>query len=475
MSYGQPTIVHSKTIATSDSDCTLFEGQAFPNRATDSVSNSNHHSQVMEDGGIPRNSDPSGNIRAHDSVQAPSTDVEMDHPARRTGTKQALKEGIPTIASPPDLLLADQLENDLFEEVDLEAQHFSPSAATERPMQDQSRPSHLSPFSLLPHSSSELSPLPHSVRSSYPAPSTIDPNSELRGGGNRSDLQQAMSSSPTRPRSLPVAANTLPSLNYSSPQIQPSPPISPQDHRHSSEQESYNDDDNSLCDIRSHHRHPSHLDPSPHRHVISLGQYDANDNNNLIGRHLHPSSSTLVITTAGTRGSQTTSSLHSGATLKSQKSSKFLGGFIQKEQDRRPVSPSSHELSLHLPDPPDGGWKAWAVVLGSVMIQTFAFAPTEFIFGVFEQEYSLMFPGANPSSIALIGTIGTSSTYIVGFLAGICSDRWGYRVTACAGAIIMTLSLVLASFSTQVNNRQPSPSHAWFIHGLMNILMVSPL
>ncbi|KAG0057405.1 hypothetical protein BGZ83_010864 [Gryganskiella cystojenkinii] len=94
------------------------------------------------------------------------------------------------------------------------------------------------------------------------------------------------------------------------------------------------------------------------------------------------------------------------------------------------------------------------------MIQTFAFAPTEFIFGVFEQEYSLMFPGASPSSIALIGTIGTSTTYLVGFLSGSCSDRWGYRVTAGVGTLLMTLALILASFSTAL-------WHYYFSQGIL--------
>ncbi|KAG0034967.1 hypothetical protein BGZ81_001916 [Podila clonocystis] len=98
----------------------------------------------------------------------------------------------------------------------------------------------------------------------------------------------------------------------------------------------------------------------------------------------------------------------------------------------------------------DRGWRAWSVVVGSVLIQTFAFAPTEFIFGVFEQEYLLKFPGASPPSIALIGTIGTSTTYLVGFMSGMLSDRWGYRITSFAGTALMTLALILASFSKQL-------------------------
>jgi hypothetical protein len=101
----------------------------------------------------------------------------------------------------------------------------------------------------------------------------------------------------------------------------------------------------------------------------------------------------------------------------------------------------------------EGGVKGWLAVLGSLLMHSFVFVPTEFIFGIFALEYSLRFPSSSPSTIALIGTIGTSTTYLVGFVAGACSDRWGYRITACVGTVIMALSLVIASFSTQVRNR----------------------
>ncbi|KAF9571852.1 hypothetical protein EC968_010580 [Mortierella alpina] len=52
--------------------------------------------------------------------------------------------------------------------------------------------------------------------------------------------------------------------------------------------------------------------------------------------------------------------------------------------------------------------------------------------------------------VSLIGTIGTSATYLVGFFTGTCADRWGYRATACSGTLFMTTALVMASFSTQL-------------------------
>lgn len=122
----------------------------------------------------------------------------------------------------------------------------------------------------------------------------------------------------------------------------------------------------------------------------------------------------------------------------------------QEQQKEQEVEEEGCLTQSHSHKLMDKGWKAWLVVLASVLIQTFAFAPTEFIFGVFVLEYLHMFPSASPSSIALIGTIGSSTTYLVGFFSGPFSDRWGYRVTSLIGTMIMTAALCLASFSTKV-------------------------
>jgi len=92
-----------------------------------------------------------------------------------------------------------------------------------------------------------------------------------------------------------------------------------------------------------------------------------------------------------------------------------------------------------------------------MLIHCFVFAPTEFIFGVFVLHYQSVFPGSSASAIAFVGTTGSAITYIAGFLSGIVADRFGFRPTAFAGSVIMTLSLILASFSTKVSyaNREP--------------------
>ncbi|KAF9323775.1 hypothetical protein BGZ91_003375, partial [Linnemannia elongata] len=108
----------------------------------------------------------------------------------------------------------------------------------------------------------------------------------------------------------------------------------------------------------------------------------------------------------------------------------------------------------------EGGTKGWLAVLGSFLIHCFVFAPTEFIFGIFEHHYQIVFPGASASSIAFVGTTGSGITYLTGFLSGIVADRFGYRPTAFVGTVIMTVSLVLASFSTAL-------WHLYACHGVL--------
>ncbi|KAF9100269.1 hypothetical protein BGX29_009302 [Mortierella sp. GBA35] len=98
----------------------------------------------------------------------------------------------------------------------------------------------------------------------------------------------------------------------------------------------------------------------------------------------------------------------------------------------------------------EGGLRAWLVVLGSFLIHSFVFAPTEYIFGIFEHHYLEIFPDSSPSSIAFVGSVGSAVTYLAGFLAGIVADRFGFRLTAMTGSVVMTVALILASFSTQV-------------------------
>ncbi|KAF8940355.1 major facilitator superfamily domain-containing protein [Dissophora ornata] len=110
--------------------------------------------------------------------------------------------------------------------------------------------------------------------------------------------------------------------------------------------------------------------------------------------------------------------------------------------------PSTDKVASTVPR--DGGPRAWLIVFGSFLIHSIAFAPTEYIFGIFELHYQIIYPDATASSIAFVGTTGSAVTYLAGFLAGIVADRFGFRITAITGTLVMTLSFILASFSKQL-------------------------
>ncbi|KAF9343794.1 hypothetical protein BGX26_005196, partial [Mortierella sp. AD094] len=99
---------------------------------------------------------------------------------------------------------------------------------------------------------------------------------------------------------------------------------------------------------------------------------------------------------------------------------------------------------------PDGGLRAWLVVIGSFLIHCYCFAPTEYIFGIFELKYLELYPSSSHGSIAFIGTLGSSMTYFAGFVSGVYADKVGYRTTALLGTCLMALALILASFADQI-------------------------
>ncbi|KAG0267497.1 hypothetical protein BG011_004531 [Mortierella polycephala] len=126
------------------------------------------------------------------------------------------------------------------------------------------------------------------------------------------------------------------------------------------------------------------------------------------------------------------------------------------EKQFKSAAPSIHEVSqsptlVDVSDrAPDGGLRAWLVVLGSFLIHSFCFAPTEYIFGMFEHHYLELYPESTHGSIAFIGTLGSSTTYFAGFVSGALADKFGYRATALLGTAVMALALLLASFASQV-------------------------
>lgn len=74
----------------------------------------------------------------------------------------------------------------------------------------------------------------------------------------------------------------------------------------------------------------------------------------------------------------------------------------------------------------------------------------EYIYGVYAEYYTTMFPNASSLSITFVGSLGSAMTYFVGMIAGVIADRWGYRTTGLIGSMLVAAGCVLASFATQV-------------------------
>ncbi|KAF9307953.1 hypothetical protein BG003_011824, partial [Podila horticola] len=105
--------------------------------------------------------------------------------------------------------------------------------------------------------------------------------------------------------------------------------------------------------------------------------------------------------------------------------------------------------------PMDTSWYGYVIVAASFMIYFIVFG-TEHTFGVYQEYYSS--PEAEPwlknttsQGIAMIGTLATTFTYLLGAFSGRFADRAGYRISAVLGAVIMGAGLIGASFAKSLS------------------------
>ncbi|KAF9982789.1 hypothetical protein BGZ75_005756 [Mortierella antarctica] len=101
--------------------------------------------------------------------------------------------------------------------------------------------------------------------------------------------------------------------------------------------------------------------------------------------------------------------------------------------------------------PMDTSWYGYVIVVCSFLIYFIVFG-IEHTFGVYQEYYSS--PSAEPflrdassQSIAMIGTLATTFTYLLGAFSGRFADIAGYRISAVLGALIMGAGLIGASFA----------------------------
>ncbi|TFB06128.1 putative transporter MCH4 [Trichoderma ghanense] len=97
---------------------------------------------------------------------------------------------------------------------------------------------------------------------------------------------------------------------------------------------------------------------------------------------------------------------------------------------------------------PDGGLRAWLVVLGGFLDFAIAFGLVN-SFGTFQARYESEWPWLSTSTITWIGSIQLFILFLGGAVVGPIFDRCGSRALMFSGTAVCLLSFICSSFATQ--------------------------
>lgn len=109
-------------------------------------------------------------------------------------------------------------------------------------------------------------------------------------------------------------------------------------------------------------------------------------------------------------------------------------------------------LENSISQPPDGGLTAWLTVVASFSIH-FIVLGTQYSYGIYQRYYqNIEFKGkATNSEISFVGTLSTAVMLALGsFVGAIADGRLGYQKTAAIGTVLVSASLILASFCGEI-------------------------
>ena len=114
------------------------------------------------------------------------------------------------------------------------------------------------------------------------------------------------------------------------------------------------------------------------------------------------------------------------------------------------------DCKVEVMDPrPDGGWKAWLVMVCSFIVNGVIFGIINTFGIIFVQlKENLESAGEEEAALkcSLVGSLAIGSTFFFSFLAGVLTDRLGLRTTALTGSLLATLGLGLsATFYDNIN------------------------
>ncbi|KAJ3096199.1 hypothetical protein HDU97_006159 [Phlyctochytrium planicorne] len=122
-----------------------------------------------------------------------------------------------------------------------------------------------------------------------------------------------------------------------------------------------------------------------------------------------------------------------------------------------PTTPISDEGGL-IDEAPDGGWLAWGVVFGSFWVH-FIVLGIMYSFGVYASYFIKQGKGS-PSTVSFVGSFGAALLPALGIVSGRLAERFGFQRMTIIGATILSIGLLLGSFSTQI-------WHLFFTQGII--------
>ncbi|KZF24487.1 putative monocarboxylate transporter [Xylona heveae TC161] len=120
---------------------------------------------------------------------------------------------------------------------------------------------------------------------------------------------------------------------------------------------------------------------------------------------------------------------------------------LEKEAPGRSSSESSPgpRPTTSQREPPNGGVRAWLVVVGATASQICTFGYIQ-SFGIYEQYYQAnQLKHETPSNISWIGSLQLCLLFLLGMVSGPLFDRYGARVVLIPSSIIMVFSAMMTS------------------------------
>ncbi|KAL1916047.1 uncharacterized protein VTP21DRAFT_6051 [Calcarisporiella thermophila] len=107
------------------------------------------------------------------------------------------------------------------------------------------------------------------------------------------------------------------------------------------------------------------------------------------------------------------------------------------------------DKQLHPQDlPPDGG-RGWAVVVSGFIVNLVVFGQST-IFGVYQEEYTKVYPETPILQITFIGGLNLGLIFLLGPLVAPIVSKIGYRIPMLFGSVVLSLGLALASLASQI-------------------------